>query len=79
MLETALAAQQKKGDAQFIDIKEDYTYVLQHYCSTSQVIKDYSLFICYDHRKNNDLMRMSKFLIDDIKKEEKNCFILRIV
>lgn len=51
--------------------------MLLHYGPSSTVIKDYSLFICYDHRKNNDLMRMSKFLIDDVKKEERNCFISR--
>ena len=37
--------------------------------------KDYSLFICYDHRINNDLMKISRNLMDDIKSEERNCFI----
>jgi hypothetical protein len=78
MLEASQAMNPKKGDCQFIEIREDYTYVLQHYGPTSGVIKDYDIFICYDHRKNNDLMRISKFLIDDIKKEEKNCFILKV-
>ena len=41
--------------------------------------KDYTLFISYDHRVNNDLVKISKYLMDDIKSEEKNCFILRIV
>ena len=29
--------------------------------------KDYSIFICFDHRMNSDLMKISKFLFDDIK------------
>lgn len=41
--------------------------------------KDYTLFICYDHRLNNDLQKIGKFLMDDIKSEEKNCFILRTI
>lgn len=40
-------------------------------------VRDYSLFICYDHRKNNELSKISKFLLDDIKQEEKNCFIMQ--
>lgn len=41
--------------------------------------KDYSIFICYDHRINDDLMKITKFLMDDIRSEEKNCFIQKVV
>ena len=41
--------------------------------------RDYSLMICYDHRVNNDFGQISKYLLDDIKSEGKNCFITRLV
>jgi hypothetical protein len=41
--------------------------------------KDYLLFLCYNHRKNNDLANITKYLMDDIRVEEKNNFILRVI
>jgi len=66
----------KRKDIIYKIVGEEYSYAMVNYVSST---KDISLFICYDHRKNKDLTKISKFLIDDIRSEEKNCFITRVV
>jgi hypothetical protein len=66
----------KRSDYQVIEIRDDYSYALINFVSNN---KDFSIFICYDHRKNNDIVKISKFLMDDVKQEEKNCFITKVI
>lgn len=71
--ENNLERPDRKGEFILKEVREDYTYVMLNMNSQNplNVNKDYSIFICFDHRINNDLMRISKFLMDDIKSEEK--------
>ena len=66
----------KRGDFLLKEVYSTYTYAMINNVSNN---KDYTLFLCYDHRINDDLAKISKFLFDDIKTEEKNCFITRII
>jgi len=66
----------KKQDISFKEVREDMTFAMVNRVSTN---KDISVFICYDHRKGPDLNGLVKNLLDDIKMEDKNCFILRVV
>lgn len=41
--------------------------------------KDYSIFLCYDQRQNADAERVIKFLLEDLRLEEKNAFLFRLI
>eukprot|EP00347_Sterkiella_histriomuscorum_P000651 403375021 len=75
--EAVSLSQNRRGPYEIKEVRDDFTYAL--ICQGAQGKQDYSLFICYNHRKNNDLVKISKFLMDDIKQEEKNCFIQRLI
>ena len=60
------------------EVREEFTYSMLNYVSQSRE-RDYCIFICFDHRINPDLQKIHKFLLDDLKAEEKNCFIFKLV
>jgi hypothetical protein len=57
-------------------LNEKYAYAMVNYVTAT---RDFSLFICYDYRQNQDYNKICHFLIDDLIKEEKNCFITRVI
>jgi len=73
------------------EVHDEFTYAYVNHVSSSvasastasagsgSIKRDYSLMICYDHRVNNDFGQISKYLLDDIKSEGKNCFITRLI
>lgn len=72
------------------EVHDEFTYAYVNHVSTSvasannsggaaHIKRDFSLMICFDHRINNDFGQISKYLLDDIKSEGKNCFITRLI
>ena len=74
------------------EVHDEFTFAYVNHVSSSvatnaaankdgrdSIKRDYSLMICYDHRINNDFAQICKYLLDDIKSEQKNCFITRLV
>lgn len=51
--------------------------MVSYYAPANQttMAKDLTLFLVFDHRINNNLERISKFLFQDLIAEEKNIFI----
>jgi hypothetical protein len=72
------------------EVHDEFTYAYVNHVSSSvasannqgkdsSIKRDFSLMICFDHRINNDFSQISRYLLDDIKGEGKNCFITRLV
>lgn len=80
---------QSPSDFILKEVHDEFTYAYVNHVSTSvannsgggasQIKRDFSLMICFDHRINNDFGQISKYLLDDIKSEGKNCFITRLI
>jgi len=71
------------------EVHDEFTYAYVNHVSSSvaagtrenpnMVKRDFSLMICFDHRVNNDFNQITKYLLDDVKSEGKNCFITRLI
>ena len=89
---TAKQRLQASQDFVIREVHDEFTYAFVNHVSSSvasntgsgkdgkdSIKRDYSLMICYDHRINNDFSQICKYLLDDIKSEQKNCFITRLI
>ena len=89
---TARQRLQASQDYVIREVHDEFTFAFVNHVSSSvasnagggkdgkdSIKRDYSLMICYDHRINNDFGQICKYLLDDIKSEQKNCFITRLI
>lgn len=87
---TAKQRLQSPQDFTIKEVHDEFTYAFVNHVSSSvasanntgannAIKRDFSLMICFDHRINNDFAQISRYLLDDIKSEGKNCFITRLI